>query len=73
MREMTIKTRGRTAKIWIQELTVGGIVTDENGKDTSYATTYKGNNYLERFFKTFSDKTGIDFFKKETSLNIAAA
>ena len=61
MQETTIHTKGRTAKIWKQQITIGGIVTDENGRET-YINVMNNKNYLKSFFTRYEKITGKTFF-----------
>jgi hypothetical protein len=59
MTTLKINKGKNTANILVQEMTIGGIITDENGNDT--AVVNYGNSLLN-FFERVKEKTNIDFF-----------
>ena len=71
MQEITIKNKGAVAKIWIQDISVGGIVTDEENNETVVATTYFNEDAIERYFASYKEITGKDFFTKKHNLKSA--
>ena len=53
-------TKGKNkASILIQEMTIGGTITDENGNHTAVVNC---GNSLVKFFERVKEKTNIDFF-----------
>jgi hypothetical protein len=72
MTTLIINKGKNKAKVWIQDLLIGGIITDENGNDTVVSKMFFEGYNLEEFFNKVTKKTGIDFFPQKQQTQISA-
>lgn len=72
MIELKIKKGNNSAKIWVQDLLIGGIITDANGNEMTVFKMFYERYNLDEFFNKVIEKTGIDFFPKKQQNQISA-
>ena len=66
---LKIKKGQNKAEVWVQELTIAGIITDNEGEKTFLSKVFFNGTNLVEFFKYVKDRTGIDFDGKKKSNN----